>query len=351
MKINEYDMIFKYINICIGVNSDPKILYGWIYPNLLMVLMIISTYCCIAPLLVPFGVVYYAFVYLMYKYQLLYVYINNCESGGYMWYAVFNRSMMALIAGVITLWGYLGIRLTFYSGPFYLLAPLPFCITFFWYKCEERFKIASMALSLENAIELDKETTERTAVGLSIPQDTFRSDLFRQPSLAEGMIVPQQQQIYHQGQNDPHYHIIKGSKVLNDAGRIIATFKKGGSISWGEAKEGSDLDKKECICDDTTSSIAEEEYKSEYKAEYVDDSTSHFNEIRSPLKNELNGAEDLLNNDFIPFTLYPYNSTEEFLNPNPSHTIQVDKFEHNEPYSTTTAHLNDEEKNGSASEI
>ena len=52
--------------------------------------------------------------------------------------------MVALIAGVLTLLGYLGIRETFFSGPFYLLAPLPFCITYFWYKCEDRFKTASM---------------------------------------------------------------------------------------------------------------------------------------------------------------------------------------------------------------
>jgi hypothetical protein len=144
---------------------NPPILYGWIYPNLLMVLMIISTYCCISPLLSPFGLVFYAFAYLMYKYQLLYVYINEYQSGGYMWYAVFNRSMVALIAGVVTLLGYLGIRETFFSGPFYLLAPLPFCISYFWYKCEERFKVASMSLSLESAIDLDRDAALRGADG------------------------------------------------------------------------------------------------------------------------------------------------------------------------------------------
>jgi hypothetical protein len=70
--------------------------------------------------------------------------VNKYQSGGYMWYAVFNRSMVALMAGVLTLLGYLGIRETFFSGPFYLLAPLPFCISYFWYKCEDRFKAASM---------------------------------------------------------------------------------------------------------------------------------------------------------------------------------------------------------------
>ena len=34
----------------IGAFANPPILYGWIYPNLLMVLMIISTYCCVRQL-------------------------------------------------------------------------------------------------------------------------------------------------------------------------------------------------------------------------------------------------------------------------------------------------------------
>ena len=31
-----------------GAFANPQMLYGWIYPNLLMVLMIISTYCCVS---------------------------------------------------------------------------------------------------------------------------------------------------------------------------------------------------------------------------------------------------------------------------------------------------------------
>ena len=57
-----------------GAFANPPMLYGWIYPNLLMVLMIISTYCCIAPLLVPFGMLFYAFAYIMYKVQTLFMY-------------------------------------------------------------------------------------------------------------------------------------------------------------------------------------------------------------------------------------------------------------------------------------
>ena len=37
-----------FINVHTGAFANSPILYGWIYPNLLMVLMIIQTYCCVS---------------------------------------------------------------------------------------------------------------------------------------------------------------------------------------------------------------------------------------------------------------------------------------------------------------
>lgn len=85
----------------------------------------------------------------MYKYQLLYVYINNYQSGGYMWYAVFDYSMLALIAGVVTLACYLAIRQTFVSGPFYAILPLPVIICYFWRHCNTVFKRPASVRSFE----------------------------------------------------------------------------------------------------------------------------------------------------------------------------------------------------------
>jgi hypothetical protein len=94
----------------------------------------------------PFCTLYFSLAFIMYKYQLLYVYINEYQSGGFMWYAVFNRSMVALICGVVTLLCYLAIRKTFVSGPFYLLFPLPMMIGYFWYDCENRFRSPALVL-------------------------------------------------------------------------------------------------------------------------------------------------------------------------------------------------------------
>ena len=131
-----------------GAFLDPPMLYGWIYPNIMMVLMIVATYVPIAPLLLPFGVLFFLFAYLMYKYQLLYVYINEYQSGGVMWHAVFARTMIALIFASLTLLGYLSLQLSnsLFAGPFYAMLPLPGCIGYFWYYCDKRFKSFSTVI-------------------------------------------------------------------------------------------------------------------------------------------------------------------------------------------------------------
>lgn len=94
---------------------------------------------------------FFGLAFLMYKYQLLYVYVNEYQSGGFMWFAVFGSSMVVLLAAVLTLLCYLAIRLTFISGPFYLLLPLPFLICLFWRHCDAKIKtpcIVSAAVTI-----------------------------------------------------------------------------------------------------------------------------------------------------------------------------------------------------------
>ncbi|KAJ1416546.1 hypothetical protein B484DRAFT_434494, partial [Ochromonadaceae sp. CCMP2298] len=175
-----------------GCFADPPMLYGWIYPNLLMVLMIMLIYCCIAPFISVLCMGFYALAYLMYKYQLLYVYINQEQAGGFMWYAVFGQSMVALILGVTTLCCYLAIRKTFWSGPFYVLCPLPFMIAYFWHHCDKVIKAPALILSLESALVLDNEVAQARKQGAPTPHDQFTPACFRQPSLAEAKVVKEE---------------------------------------------------------------------------------------------------------------------------------------------------------------
>jgi hypothetical protein len=122
-----------------GAFAAARMLYGWIYPSLLMVFMIISVFSTIAPLTMCFAVLYYSFVYLMYKYQLLYVYVNEYQSGGHMWYAVFNMSMMVVICGLLTLMGFISSKMGHKTAPFYFLVPLPILVGIFWRYCNQTF--------------------------------------------------------------------------------------------------------------------------------------------------------------------------------------------------------------------
>lgn len=176
-----------------GVFYSWPMLYGWIYPQLMMVLMIMVTYSTITPLLSPLGVIFFAVAYWMYKYQLLYVYINEYQSGGYMWYAVFHYTMVAMEFAACTLVGYLSLQLTDprMAGPFFFTLPLPFCLIYFGSYCEKMFLRASMSLSYGFAKELDLRDQERRRLGKSTPHDTFSKTCYRQPSLTEGNVYPE----------------------------------------------------------------------------------------------------------------------------------------------------------------
>lgn len=134
-----------------GVFMDYPMEYGWVYPNLLMVLMILTIYMCIAPFLMPCAMIYFAFAYAMYKYQLLYVFVNDYQSGGHMWYQVFNRSMIILICASLVLWGYLGLKKTYHIGPFYMMIPQPFMLYYFWDWCNKKFTTPSIVRTLFNS--------------------------------------------------------------------------------------------------------------------------------------------------------------------------------------------------------
>lgn len=99
--------------------------------------------------------------------------------------------MVALICGALTLVGYLGLRQTYYSGPFYMTIPLPFAIVYFWYKCNSKYIVPSKALSLENAVELDHLNRLKKRQGVTTPEASFTPYLYRQPSLAEGIQHPE----------------------------------------------------------------------------------------------------------------------------------------------------------------
>lgn len=66
-------------------------------------IVICFTYSSIAPVLALAGVLYFALAYLIYKHQLLYVYVPTYETGGSLLPVFFRFTLVGLIFGNVTL--------------------------------------------------------------------------------------------------------------------------------------------------------------------------------------------------------------------------------------------------------
>ncbi|CAM9482976.1 unnamed protein product, partial [Heterosigma akashiwo] len=93
-----------------GVFGPPELLYGWYYPNLLYALLIVLVYAVISPLVVPVGAVYFGLALIVYKYQVLNVYIPNYESGGAFWFKLYYQTLYSLVTAQVTLVGYMIVK-------------------------------------------------------------------------------------------------------------------------------------------------------------------------------------------------------------------------------------------------
>lgn len=123
-------------------------------PNDMLIITIALCYSVIAPLIIPFGVVYFSLGWLVLRNQALKVYVPSYESNGRMWPHMHARILAALIIYQITMLGYFGIKL-FDFTPF--LIPLPVLSLIFAYICKKRFYLAFEYTPLEVACQSSKE--------------------------------------------------------------------------------------------------------------------------------------------------------------------------------------------------
>ncbi|WOH12071.1 hypothetical protein DCAR_0831570 [Daucus carota subsp. sativus] len=110
--------------------------YGTRIPADMLILTIVLCYSVIAPIIIPFGVIYFALGWLVLRNQALKVLVPSYESYGKFWPHIYTRMMAALILFQLTMFGYFGVK-EFYYTP--LLIPLPICSLIFAYICKQKF--------------------------------------------------------------------------------------------------------------------------------------------------------------------------------------------------------------------
>ena len=124
------------------LEAPPKFQYFENYGFLLTTLLIAFAYSLITPMVLPFAAVSFALAYMVLKYQLLFIFETDVESGGIWWPKVFNLICFSIGFFQTMTFGalvVLGARQTGLSQqqaetriPNLLVTPLPFVTIAFW---------------------------------------------------------------------------------------------------------------------------------------------------------------------------------------------------------------------------
>ncbi|XP_057737673.1 CSC1-like protein ERD4 [Arachis stenosperma] len=102
----------------------------------MLIVIIVFCYSVIAPLIIPFGVLYFGLGWLILRNQALNVYVPTFESNGRMWPHIHNRILASLILYQVTMLVYFGLQKFYYAS---LLIPLPILSFIYGFVCAKKF--------------------------------------------------------------------------------------------------------------------------------------------------------------------------------------------------------------------
>ncbi|KAM7516753.1 hypothetical protein LguiA_006336 [Lonicera macranthoides] len=153
-------LIFSFIKrtFC-GESGDkfevPSIPYHSEIPRILFFGLLGITYFFLAPLILPFLLVYYCLGYIIYRNQLLNVYSSKYETGGKFWPIVHNSTVFSLVLMHIIAIGIFGLKKLPLASS--LIVPLPVGTFLFHSYCRKRFLPIFQDYSAESLIKKDRQ--------------------------------------------------------------------------------------------------------------------------------------------------------------------------------------------------
>ncbi|KAJ6842001.1 CSC1-like protein HYP1 [Iris pallida] len=144
---------------CLRCTDDgvhvPSIPYHSEIPRILLVELLGLVYFLLAPLILPFLLVFFFIGYIIYRNQLLNVYLPKYETGGKFWPIVHNSTIFSLLLMQAIAIGIFGLKkLPLASG---LILPLPVLTLLYNEYCRKRFLPIFVAYPAESLIKKDRE--------------------------------------------------------------------------------------------------------------------------------------------------------------------------------------------------
>ncbi|CAN8294490.1 unnamed protein product [Cochlearia groenlandica] len=124
-------------------------------PRLLLFGLLGFTNSVIAPLILPFLLFYFFFAYLIYKNQIINVYVTKYESGGQYWPIFHNTTIFSLILSQVIALGFFGLKLSPVASGFTI--PLILLTYLFNEHCRRSFAPIFKKYPAEPLITMDRE--------------------------------------------------------------------------------------------------------------------------------------------------------------------------------------------------
>jgi hypothetical protein len=136
-------------------SKAPSMPYHSEIPRILLFGLLGLTYFIVAPLILPFVLVYFCLGYFIFRNQLFNVYAPKYDTGGKFWPIVHNTTIFSLVVLHIIAIGVFGLKKLPLASS--LLLPLPVLTLLFNEFCRNRFVPIFEAYSTESLIKKDRE--------------------------------------------------------------------------------------------------------------------------------------------------------------------------------------------------
>jgi hypothetical protein len=155
-----------------GPFAPARINYGVVIPGLAYPVIDTMLYWVISPVILLIAGLYFPFLYVAYKYQLLYVIVPSFQTGGSFFYQLYSYSMSALLISSIATLAFIALKQGVVQAP--LLVPIPIIIILVWKYTVNKFKVLSSTAALSFIQAKDVEDADTTSAN-------FDSNFYLQP--------------------------------------------------------------------------------------------------------------------------------------------------------------------------
>ncbi|KAJ8433245.1 hypothetical protein Cgig2_023197 [Carnegiea gigantea] len=133
----------------------PYIAYHWEIPRMLLLGLLGITYFFLAPLILPFLLVYFLLAYIIFKNQFIHVYAPKFESAGKFWPIVHNSMIFSLVLMHAIALGIFTVKKVPSASS--IIVPLPILTLLFHEYCRKCFLPNFTAYSAKTLITKDRE--------------------------------------------------------------------------------------------------------------------------------------------------------------------------------------------------